>query len=360
MRISALRAPGSEISSARHAAIIVAALLFAWCTNGAAQSGNNPYRVQYGWEKMPGGRSMGVVSGVFPTPDGEHLWIMERCGANNCAGSELDPIHLFDLDGNVVRSLGAGLFAWPHGFDVDDEGNFWVTEGAPAGDARGEPGFSLGMGHQVFKLSPQGEVLMTLGEAGVAGDDESHFNGPAAVNVSPGGEIWVADGHRNGNNRIIKFAPDGTFLFAIGGGVGAESKEAARFDDPHDIKMDSQGRVFVADRGNNRIQVFSPDGELLYIWTQFGKPSGLFIDRNDMLYVSDGLSGVERPGWRANFGWERGIRIGSAATGWVEHFILDAAVPDGSGVEFLATDYNGNIYAGEVGKQRLAVYVKTR
>ena len=339
---------------------IAFAALAGFVANAPAQSGSNPYRVMYGWEKMPGGRAMGVVSGVYPTPDGEHLWIMERCGTNNCAGSDLNPIHLFDLDGNVVKSIGAELFAWPHGFDVDDEGNIWVTEGAPAGDARGEPGFSMGMGHQVFKLSPDGEVLMTLGEAAVPGDDEAHFNGPAAVHVAPNGEIWVADGHRNGNNRLVKFAPDGKFLFAIGGGVGSESKEAARFDDPHDIKMDSQGRVFVADRGNNRIQIFTQEGELLYIWTQFGKPSGLFIDDNDMLYVSDGLSGVERPGWRDNFGWERGIRIGSARTGWVEHFILDAEVENGSGVEFLAADHDGHIYAGEVGKQRLAVYRRTR
>jgi DNA-binding beta-propeller fold protein YncE len=342
------------------AAVLVSVLMLGHAPAAVAQSGNNPYRLMYGWEHMPGGRAMGIVSGVYPTPDGEHLWILERCGANNCAGSDLDPIHLFDLDGNVIRSLGAGLFAWPHGFDVDDEGNFWVTEGAPAGDERGEPGFGLGMGHQVIKLSPSGDVLMRLGEAGVPGDDESHFNGPSAVHVAPNGEIWVADGHRNGNNRIVKFAPDGTFLFAIGGGVGTESKEAARFDDPHDIKMDSQGRVFVADRGNNRIQIFSEDGELLSIWTQFGKPSGLFIDADDTLYVSDGLSGVERPGWRDNFGWERGIRIGSARTGWVEHFILDSQVENGSGIEFLAADHGGNIYAGEVGNQRLAVYVRTR
>ena len=340
------------------ATVLIAVLLLGHAAAAVAQSGNNPYRLRYGWENMPGGRAMGIVSGVYPTPDGEHLWVMERCGANNCAGSDLDPIHLFDLDGNVVESLGAGLFAWPHGFDVDDDGNFWVTEGAPSGDARGEQGFSLGMGHQVIKLSPAGDVLMRLGEAGVPGDDESHFNGPAAVHVARNGEIWIADGHRNGNNRVVKFSSDGTFLFALGGGVGSESKEAARFDDPHDIKMDSQGRVFVADRGNNRIQIFSQEGELLYIWTQFGKPSGLFIDNDDVLYVSDGLSGVERPGWRDNFGWERGIRIGSARTGWVEHFILDSQVENGSGIEFLAADHDGNIYAGEVGKQRLAVYVR--
>jgi DNA-binding beta-propeller fold protein YncE len=260
------------------------------------------------------------------------------------------------MPAGIVTSIGAGVFAWPHGFDIDAEGYIWVTEGAPAGDDRGEPGFGMGMGHQVLKLNQNGEVLMRLGEAGVAGDDETHFNGPAAVHVAPNGEIWVADGHRGGNNRLIKFSPDGEFIFQIGGGVGSESKEAARFDDPHDLKMDADGRVLVADRGNNRIQIFDQLGNLLYIWTQFGKPSGLFVDPNNVLYVSDGLSGVERPGWRDNFGWERGIRIGDAATGWVDTFILDQAMDSGSGAEFLAADGNGTIYAGEVGRQRLVVY----
>ena len=114
--------------------------------------------------------------------------------------------------------------------------------------------------------------------------------------VAPNGDIWVSDGHRGGNNRIVKFSNDGTFLLEVGGGVGSESKEAARFSDPHDIKMDAQGRVFVADRGNSRIQVFDQAGTLLYIWTHYGKPSGLFIDRNDILYAGDGLSGAVRTG----------------------------------------------------------------
>ena len=179
----------------------------------SAQSvANNPYRAVYDWPNLPEGRELGVVSGIKPDGDGEHLWILERCGGNQYATSDLSPIHKFDLDGNIVKSIGAGLFAWPHGFDVDDGGNIWVTEGAPVGDPRGEPGFSMGLGHQVFKLSPEGEVLMTLGEAGVEGDDGTHFNGPASVLVAPNGEIWVADGHRSGNNRVMKFSPDGKFI----------------------------------------------------------------------------------------------------------------------------------------------------
>ena len=333
---------------------------------GAQSSTTNPYRATFGWEQLPEGRVMGTVSGVFPDPDGSHLWILDRCGANQCAGTDLDPIMKFDLEGNLVDSFGAGLFAFPHGFFLDHEGFLWVTEGGSHGDARATLGESMGIGHQVLKLNQQGEVVMRLGEAGVWGDDESHFNGPSGVVVSPGGDIWVSDGHRGGNNRIVKFSGDGAFLLAVGGGVGSESKEAAGFSDPHDIKMDSEGRVYVADRGNSRIQVFDPDGNLLYIWTHYGKPSGLFIDRNDILYAGDGLSGMVRTGppdnWRSNLGWEKGVRIGDLKTeqAWVTHFIPQHDEDVGAGIEFLGVDFDGNIYAGEVSRRRLVRYVLHR
>lgn len=321
----------------------------------------NPYHAVHGWERLPEGRTLGVVSGVYPDPDGQHLWMLDRCGANECAGSPLDPILKFDLAGNLVDSFGAGLFAFPHGFFLDHEGFLWVTEGAPDGDPRGVEGLKLGLGHQVVKLNRKGEVVMTLGEAGVHGDGARHFNGPSAVVVTPEGDIWVADGHRGGNNRIVKFAPDGTFLLEVGGGVGSESREPAGFNDPHALALDSRGRLYVADRGNSRIQVFSSGGELLAIWTQFGKPSTVFVDRNDVLYAGDGLSGVDRgPGWRSNFGWERGIRIGDTATGWVTAFIPDTEEVIGAGIEFLGVDLAGNIYAGEVARQRLVQYRRVR
>jgi sugar lactone lactonase YvrE len=316
---------------------------------------DNPYQVEYHWGELPGGREMGIVTGVHPDPDGEHIWILERCGANQCAGSDLHPIHKLDRQGNAVTSIGAGLFAWPHGFDLDSDGNIWVTEGAPEGDQRGAAGAELGMGHQVIKLSQQGEVLMRLGEAGIPGDDAVHFNGPAAVLIAPGGEIWIADGHRGGNNRVLKFSPDAELLLQLGGGVEDTSREESRFNDPHDLKMDSGGRLFVADRGNNRIQIFDQQGNLLDIWTQFGRPSGIWIDADDKIYVADGMSGEQ---W--NRGWQRGIRIGDANTGWVTNFIPDYEIPNGSGIEFLATDAEGSIYAGQVGRQRFEKYIRVR
>jgi len=315
----------------------------------------NPYQVIFHWGDLPDGREMGVVTGVHPDPDGEHIWIVERCSTNQCAGSDLPPIHKMDREGRAIKSIGAGLFAWPHGFDLDSEGNLWVTEGAPRGDARGADGFALGMGHQVIKLDQDGEVLMRLGEAGVAGDDATHFNGPSAVQVAANGDVWIADGHRGGNNRVLKFSPDGELLLQLGGGIESLSREVGNFNDPHDLKIDSQNRLFVADRGNNRIQIFDQQGELLSIWTQFGRPSGIWIDDNDKIYVADGMSGDQ---W--NPGWQRGIRIGDARTSWITDFIPDYEIPSGSGIEFLATDAQGNIYAGQVGRQRFEKYVRVR
>ncbi len=336
--------------------LLTTALVLAIPEQLAAQAvSGNPYQVIYHWGELPGGRRMGVVTGVHPDPDGVHMWIVERCGTNQCAGSDLHPIHKLDQQGRAVKSIGAGLFAWPHGFDLDSEGNLWVTEGAPEGDARGVAGFARGMGHQVLKLNQDGEVLMRLGEAGVAGDDDTHFNGPAAVQVADNGDVWIADGHRGGNNRVLKFSSEGALLLQIGGGIDSLSREVGRFNDPHDLKMDSLGRLFVADRGNNRIQIFDQSGELLSIWTQFGRPSGIWIDAQDKIYVADGMSGDQ---W--NPGWQRGIRIGDARSSWITDFIPDYEVPNGSGIEFLATDNAGNIYAGQVGRQRFEKYVRVR
>nr|ACN58923.1 hypothetical protein AKSOIL_0081 [uncultured bacterium BLR7] len=332
-----------------------AIIALAVATPAFAQLGpSDAYRTTYGWEKMPAGRALGVSSGVFPDRDGKHIWILARCGGNNCAGSDADPILKFDMAGNLVTSFGKGVLAFPHGFFIDAEGNVWVTEGAPVGDRRGDAGFKIGKGHQVFKFSPEGKLLMTLGVAGVAGDDNKHFNGPSGVAIAPNGDIWVVDGHRGGNNRVVRFSKDGKFIRAIGGGVGSESADTGRFSDPHGIAIDSAGRIFVADRGNNRIQILDPEGNFLAEWKQFGKPSGVYIDARDRIYVGDGMSTPER-----NPGVVPGIRVGDAKTGKVTAFIPDnEKYKQGeSGVEFLAADADGNIYAGEVTRQRFGKHI---
>jgi DNA-binding beta-propeller fold protein YncE len=328
--------------------LAVAALSGAIEPAQAQMTAPNPYQRFEGiWGRLPQGRTWGATSAVFTSPDG-NIWVAERCGANSCTGSNLDPILLFDPTGRLLRSFGAGLFAWPHGIFVDREGNVWVADAAGLGET------PQGLGHVVYKFSPDGKLLMTLGKRGVAGSGPDTFNKPTAVLVAPDGSIFVADGHdAGGNNRIVKFAPDGTFLKEWGStGCGP-----GQFRDPHSLAMDSQGRLFVADRGNNRIQIFDQEGNHLATWTQFGRPSGLFIDRNDILYATDSESNSRR-----NPGWRRGIYIGSARTGWVTAFIPDPEPdPDNSatsGAEGVAVDLEGNVYGAEVGPRMLRKYLK--
>ena len=351
----------SQASRFRSTVVAIFTVLALIAAAESSAQHSNPYRAYYGWAKLPEGRTQGVVAGIYMDPDGQHMWLMDRCGGNNCAGVDVDPILKFDLQGNLVKSFGKGLFGWPHGFFVDHEGNLWVTEGSPAGERRGQEGFKIGKGHQVFKLSPEGEVLMTLGEAAVPGDDQTHFNGPAHVLVAPNGEIWVADGHRGGNNRLVKFSKDGKFLMQIGGGVEAATAEPGLFNDLHHIAMDSQGLLYISDRGNNRIQIFEQDGTFVGLWTHFGRPSSIAIDDDDRIYVVDGttsLTGVRRKGFSGggSYGYDRGIWIGNARTGSVETFIpelqltgfTESGRPLGVDQEFIGLHPDGSILVGEV------------
>ena len=301
----------------------------------------NPYVAEAPWGDLPGDRIWGAVSAVFPAPDG-NLWTAERCGQNYCGDRpEVDMIVLFTPEGEPVRSFGAGLVAWPHGMFVDREGNLWVT------DARGQEG----IGHQVLQFSPEGEVLLRLGEAGVAGAADGQFDGPSDVLVAPNGNIFVADGHGSeGNNRIVKFSAAGEFLASFGEtGTGP-----GQFRDPHALAMDSRGRLFVGDRANDRIQLLDQDGNFLEEWLQFGRPSGIFITADDTIFVADSESTSG-----SNPGFGRGIRIGSATDGSVTGFIPDdvsdlapGEEPVTSGPEGVAVDASGGVYGAEV-RQRM-------
>lgn len=311
----------------------------------------NPYTTIEGWGKLPEGREWGSTSAIYPANDGEHIWVAERCGANLCVGSDLDPVLLFDLNGNLVRSFGAGLIAWPHGLFVDADDNVWVA------DAVGYAPVPDGWGHVVYKFSPEGELLMTLGQKGVPGSGKDTLRKPCDVLVAPSGNIFVADGHGSGpgqpaNNRIVKYDAQGTYLMEF----GVPGSDHGQLNEPHALAMDSAGRLFVGDRANSRIQIFDQDGNHLDTWYHFGRPSGLYIDKNDVLYAADSESNARR-----NVGFKRGIRIGSAVDGFVTAFIPDPE-PDQdnagtSAAEGVAVDGKGNVYGAEVGPRGVKKYV---
>lgn len=325
-------------------------------TQGDAKPVNdlpNPYTTLENWAKMPEGRTWGSTSAVDIDPDGRSIWVAERCGANACTNSDLPAVLKFDASGKLVKSFGAGMFTFPHGIHVDRRGNVWVTDAIPLGG--GPP--PTGKGHIVVKFSPEGKVLLTLGKAGLPGDGPDTFNQPSDVITAPNGDIFVADGHGgNSNARIVKFTRDGKFIKAW----GKKGSAPGEFDTPHGLAMDSRGRLFVADRNNNRIQIFDQEGKFLEEWKQFSRLSGIYIDRNDVLYGADSESNTRR-----NPGWKRGIRIGSAKDGKVTAFIPDPNPnPDsgpGSGTsaaEGVAADSRGNVYGAEVGPRALKKYVK--
>ena len=331
----------SEGNRARLSSIVaIVAVIVMFEVRVSAQ--DNPYRVVEGWAKLPEGRSWGSTAAV-DVDSNDHIWVAERCGANSCAGSNLSPILEFDPSGKLLRSFGAGMFVFPHGICVDKEGNVWVTDG----DGKD------GKGHQVFKFSPDGRVLMTLGKAGVAGDGPDTFNRPSDVIVAPNGDIFVADGHGGDSNaRIVKFSKDGKFIKSW----GKKGIAPGEFDTPHGLAFDSKGRLFVADRNNNRIQIFDQEGSFIEQWTQFSRPSGIFIDVKDNIYVADSESNSVRP----HPGWKRGIRIGNIKDAFVTAFIPDPVdtVKGTSAAEGVAADSKGNIYGAEVGPKALKKYIR--
>ena len=312
---------------------------------------SSDFLVDYDFFKMKTGRPIGSTAGISISPDGESIWVFDRCGANDCMGSDLDPIMRFDLEGNQLASFGSNMFVRPHGLHIDFEGNVWVTDGE---GPNGEDPRREGKGHQVFKFSPNGKVLMTLGKAGIAGDGDYEFNQPSSVLVAPDGSIFVGDGHGGASNsRIMKYDSSGNFILSW----GSQGSDPGQFAVPHDLAMDSTGRLFVGDRGNNRVQIFDQNGNFIVEWEQFGRPSGLFVDDNDMLYVTDSSSENRGPAGTPNNSspYAEGVRVASVNDGMVTLF-LDDPHENGS-QEGIVVDKAGNIYGSLTGGRALRKYL---
>ena len=314
-------------------------------------SGANPYRVIRDWGKIEG-REWGGSNGVAIDKDGKTVWAVERCSPGTtpgCANTTVNPVHHFDESGKEIKSFGGGMFAWPHGIHVDRDGNIWVA------DSRADE--ATHKGSVVVKFAPDGRVLMTLGKAGVKGNPPDALTEPTVAITDPrNGDIYVAESHTDVTDptlvgRISVFDKNGKFLRTIGKtGTGP-----GEFRTPHALAWDSMGRLVVADRHNHRVQILTKDGKFVQELDNFGRISGLTIDKNDMIYTADSESTE-----RVHPGWQRGIRIGSVKDGKVTIFIpphkTDAA--DGAMGEGIAIDAAGNIYTAEANLRGVTKYTK--
>jgi sugar lactone lactonase YvrE len=333
----------------------------------------NPYRLEPEWPtlpatmKGPNGRKWGEVIRVHVAPSG-NIWVFHRCfhdqpnGDATCLnrGAANPPILEFNPAGNLLRSFGAGLFAHPHGFTVDRDGNIWATD-------TNDEETGIPIGQQVLKISPDGKVLQTIGTAGVSGNGPYTFDQPTGVSIAPNGDIFVSDGHSGNKSRsarVVKYSPDGRFIKAW----GRQGPEPGNFGDPHDLFVGgSKGYVYVADRQNNRIQVFDQDGNFITAWRQFGQPSSVHVDQHDNIFVGSTYQDPSRGSVnRATTGPnDRAIVIGNAITGELKYLIPDPGdlskmTDTGTSASGIAVDDQGNIYAADVGFNNLRKYSRVQ
>jgi hypothetical protein len=340
----------------------------------------NPYRLVPEWPTLPSnmkepeGRKWGQVIRVHVAPNG-NIWVFHRCfndkpkGDATCInrGANNPPLLEFNPSGKLVRGIGVGQFANPHGFTIDKDGNLWTADtndkdtifDMSARDATGKL-----IGQQVFKLNSAGKILMTLGKAG-GGNGPDAFDRPTGVAVAANGDIFVADGHApNKSNaaRIVKFSPDGKFI-KTWGKLGSEPGD---FNEPHDINIGgSKGYVYVADRRNNRVQVFDQDGGFIAAWKQFGQPSSVYVDKNDNLYVGSTYQTSGSMFGPTDAPNNRAIVIGNALTGELKYLIPDPGdltkmTDTGTSASGIASDEQGNIYVADVGFNNLRKYEKVK
>ena len=301
----------------------------------------SPYRVIPNWPQL-GDIKPGAAIGIIPDGKGG-TWLHHR--------SEPPILHI-TTSGAVDKRFGNGMFVQAHGFCQDRDGNFWAGDSGPFADSPA----TKGRGFQLFKFSPDGKVLLSLGKAGVSKAGTDTFIGPTACAIAPNGDIVVADGHwprptdaQQDGDRLVRLKTDGTFV-AQYGKMGAAPGE---FMGPHALAYDSQGRLFVADRSNNRVQVFDRNMQFVDEWRQFGRPSGIAILKDDTLIVADSESSQfiggppEAPEGGGNKirnpGWGNGFRVGSAKDGSLRYY------QQGTRPEGMGADNDGNVFAGLTG-----------
>jgi len=232
------------------------------------------YRLLPNWPHLPGDLKLGNPTGIG-IDSNQNIFVFHRADRKWSSGDAMpetcilsDTILLLDKDnGEILNSWGGGFFIMPHGLTVDRNNDIWVTD--------------VGS-HQVFKFSPEGKLLLQLGEAKVPGNDPAHFNFPTDVAVAEDCSLYVSDGY--GNSRVMKFSSVGKYLFEW----GKKGNKAGEFNLPHAIDLDDEENVYIADRENCRVQVFTPTGKFIKEWADksFGRISSVAFNRSKKGFIA--------------------------------------------------------------------------
>src|ERR1700681_3309289 len=302
------------------ATVLIAVVAVVTVRPSKVHAADEKYQLVENWAQLPPGMQWGVMSAVDIDSHGT-IYAFKRSEPGQKAGEMSSMVMVIDPHGKFLRSWGENTFSSAHGLRVLRDGVIWITDKT---------------GDQVFKFSPDGELLMTLGKKGVAGDNDSTdaLNGPSDVVISKSGDIFVSDGEST-NTRVVKFSKDGKFIKCW----GTKGAGPGELNLPHGIAMDSEGRLYVADRTNKRIQVFDQDGKYLDQMAQCGAPAAIFITEDDMLYVVAGAP-------------ENRLTIGTK-DGKVLYRVDGLNAP-----HWVAVDSSGAVYVAKVAGQALLKFVK--
>jgi sugar lactone lactonase YvrE len=335
-----MRSEMTKLALALLASVAITAEARAQASYPCVNDAPNPYHMVNAWAQTP--RPWGPVNAVVADSH-DNIWAFDRCGADGCSASNNAPIFEIGPDGKTLKNFGAGEFASAHGLAVDKDGNVWAADFQAKN----------GKGEQVIKFSPDGKVLLKLGTAGKQGTGPGEFNQPTGVAVLSTGDIVVIEGHGSKLNKsqVSIYTKDGKLLRTF----ASHGTGDGQLTEPHAVSVDSQDRIYVADRTSNRINVYDKNGKFLHAWKQFGRPSGVFVDKNDMIYVADSQSDE-----KTNPGCKMGIRVGSVKDGKVMYYIapppgVNEKTPPPEGI---TADSHGNIYAAAVQMQDIKKYVK--
>lgn len=295
------------------------------------------YEVDPAWPQRPAGVEWGAVPGIAVDGEGR-VWVFTR---------GQPPVQVYDAAGKYLRGWGSAEIQSAHHLEIDPQGHIWVAD------------VEL---HVVMQFNPGGQLLRTLGTRGEKGEDPSHFNKPTDMAITPAGDVFVSDGYAN--SRVVHFDPAGRFVRAW----GTLGTEPGQFSVPHAIAVDSQGRLYVADRNNARVQVFDPTGKLLDVWSDVVTPWGFWITAEDQIWICGStptgwqFSGPEEPLGcpprdQAFFRFDTSGRLKQI---WTVPKGIDGNERPGdlNWVHCLAVDPQGNIYAGDILGQRAQKFLR--